>query len=115
MDIVYIRGLSALTTIGVYDYERKRKQELKIDLRMAFDILAAGTSDDLSDALDYDAISKLTLRYVEGSEHFLIESVAENLSHLLLKEFPIKQLNIKISKPNAVKGADDVGIEIIRP
>ena len=115
MDIIYISGLTALTTIGVYNHERNIKQELKINLKMAFNNRAAGASDDISDALDYNAISKRTLEYVEASQHFLIEAVAENLSQLLLEEFPIKQLTLTISKPDAVMAAEDIGIKIIRP
>ena len=115
MDIVYIRGVSASTTIGVYDHERDIKQELKIDLEMAFNNRATGASDNVIDALDYDAISKRTLEYVEASQHFLIEAVAENLSQLLLDEFPIEQLTLTISKPGAVSAANEVGIKIVRP
>ena len=115
MDVVYISGLSASTTIGVYDHERDIKQELKIDLEMAFNNRAAGASDDVTNALDYAAISNRTLEYVEASQHFLIEAVAENLSQLLLDEFPIEQLTLTISKPGAVNAADDVGIRIVRP
>ena len=115
MDIVYIKGVSASTTIGVYDHERDIKQDLKIDLEMAFNNQAAGASDDVTNALDYDAISNRTLDYVESNQHFLIESVAENLSQLLLDEFPIEQLTLTISKPAAVSAANDVGIKIVRP
>ena len=115
MDIVYIKGVSASTTIGVYDHERDIKQDLKIDLEMAFNNQAAGASDDVTNALDYDAISNRTLEYVESNQHFLIESVAENLSQLLLDEFPIEQLTLTISKPAAVSAANDVGIKIVRP
>ena len=115
MDIVFINGLTALTTIGVYDYERNIKQELKIDLEMAFNNRVASTSDDINDALDYDAISNFTLEYLEASQHFLIETVAENLSQLLLEKFPIKELKMTIRKPGAVKAAEDIGIQIVRP
>ena len=115
MDTVYIKGLNAITTIGVYEHERNIKQALKIDLEMDFDNRIAGGSDDVSDALDYDAISKVTLSYVEASEHFLIEAVAENISRILLSKFAIKKLTVTISKPGAVSAAEDVGIRIVRP
>ena len=67
MDTVFIKGLNAITTIGVYEHERNINQALKIDLEMDFDNRIAGGSDDVSDALDYDAISKETLSYVEAS------------------------------------------------
>ena len=115
MDIVFINGLTALTTIGVYEHERNIKQELKIDLEIAFNNRAASASDDIADTLDYDAISKVILKYLEAGQHFLIETVAENLSQLLLEKFPIKELKMTIRKPGAVEAAEDIGIQIVRP
>ena len=115
MNILFIKELSVYATIGVYGHEREIKQELKIDMEIDFNIHAAGATDDIADAIDYEAISNRTLEYVGGSKHFLIEAVAENLSQLLLNEFPIEQLTLTISKPGAVKNALGVGIKITRP
>ncbi|MBT4161966.1 MAG: dihydroneopterin aldolase [Gammaproteobacteria bacterium] len=114
MDTVYIHGLSVFTTIGVYDSERDIRQELNIDLNMSFNNSAAGKSDSVTDALDYDAVSKRTIEFVENSSYFLIEAVAENLAQLLLSEFPIERLQLKIGKPGALESADDVGVIIER-
>lgn len=114
MDLVYIKGLGASTTIGVYDHERDIKQELRIDIEMGCDIRSAGASDDVNQALDYDAVSKRTIEYVEASSFFLIEAVAEGLTTCLLDEFPIATLKLTISKPGAVERAKDVGLTIER-
>ena len=115
MDTVFIQGLKATTTIGVYEHERKIKQTIIIDLKMSFDNRPPGLSDNLGDALDYEAISQRTISYVESSKHYLIESMAENLSHLLLEEFSIDKLILTISKPGAVSTADNIGVRIVRP
>jgi len=115
MDTVYIKGLTTNTVIGVYDHERDIRQPLIIDLEMTCDTRAAGRSDEVTDALDYDAVSKRTIEFVENSNYFLIEAVAENLATLLLREFPIQAISMRISKPGAVEKADDVGIIIERP
>ena len=112
---MHIKDLSAYTTIGVYEHERGIKQELKINIEIGFNNHTAALTDDLNDALDYEAISKRTLQYVESSQHFLIETVAENLSQLLLKEFSIEKLNLTISKPGSIKGASEVSVKITRP
>ena len=115
MDTVFIQGLKATTTIGVYQHERKIKQTIIIDLKMSFDNRPPGLSDNLGDALDYEAISQRTISYVESSKHYLIESMAENLSRLLLEEFSIDKLILTISKPGAVSTADNIGVRIVRP
>ena len=115
MDVLFIKNLSAFATIGVHDYERNIKQEVKINMEISFNNKIASATDDITDALDYEAISKRALQYVEGSQHFLIETVAESLSELLLKEFPIDKLTLAISKPGAIKSASDVGVKVVRP
>ncbi len=114
MDIIFISGLTAATTIGVYDHERDITQDLIIDLELGCDARKAGASDSFEDALDYDAISHRTQAFVEQTSYYLIESVAEQLSQILFDEFPIIQLKIKITKPGAVDIADAVGIMIER-
>ncbi len=114
MDIVFINGLTASTTIGVYDHERTIKQDLIIDLELGCDTRAAGISDSFEDALDYDAISRRTQTFVEQTNYYLIEAVAEQLSQVLFDEFPVMQLKLKISKPDAVEIADAVGVIIER-
>lgn len=114
MDTVYIKGIRANTTIGVYDHERDIVQPLIIDLDMTCDTSKAGVSDDFTEALDYDAISRRTREFVEDSHYYLIEAVAENLAELLLEEFAMTSVRIRISKPQAVDIADDVGIVIER-
>ena len=114
MDTVYITGIRTNTVIGVYEHERDIQQSLVIDLEMDCDTRKAGASDDFRDAIDYDAVSRRTKAFVESSDYFLIEAVAENLASILLNEFEIQTVRIRVSKPDAVDIADDVGIRIER-
>jgi dihydroneopterin aldolase len=114
MDIVYITQLEVETVIGVYDWERKIRQKITIDLELSTDIRQAGQTDDLQHALDYKAISKRIIAFVEGSEFMLVEALAENIAMLLIKEFPIPRLKLKVGKPGALSQAQDVGIIIER-
>ncbi len=114
MDIVYIRELAIKTTIGVYDWERDIKQQLNIDLDLGCDTSKAGQSDEIEDALDYKAISDRTIEFAEASQYQLVEALAENLARVILDEFSLPWLRIKVSKPGAVSGAKDVGVIIER-
>ncbi|GAA6153826.1 dihydroneopterin aldolase [Pseudoteredinibacter isoporae] len=114
MDIVFIEGLCVDATIGVFDWERKIKQRLRIDLEMAWDIRQAASTDDLQYALDYKAVSDRISEHVAGTEYELLESLAEELSELLLNDFSISWLRMKLSKPGAVPTASNVGLLIER-
>jgi len=112
MNIVYIKGLQAQSVIGVYAWEREIRQTLVLDLEMASDTARAAASDQIADALDYATISSQVISLVEGSEYQLIESLAEEVAGMVLKDFGVSWLRLRLSKPGAVAEAEDVGVII---
>ena len=114
MDLVYIKGLKTDAVIGVYEWEREIRQTLVLDLELASDNRAAAATDGIAQAVDYDAISKRILAYVQASEFELIETLAERVAEIVLAEFNIPWLCLKVGKPGAVAEADDVGVIIER-
>ena len=113
-DIVFISGLAIDATIGVYDWERTIKQRLLLDLDMCFDIRAAASSDDLKYALDYSAVSQRIILLVEASSYQLLEALAEEIAKIVMDEFAVSGLRLKINKPGAVPEALSVGLLIVR-
>lgn len=114
MDIVYIKELEIQTVIGIYDWEREIRQTVSIDLDMATDIRPAAASEDISKTLDYKAVSKRLIVFVEAAEFLLIETMAEEIAAIVLSEFPVSWLRLRLGKPGAVTGARDVGVIIER-
>lgn len=114
MDITYIRGLKIETIIGIYDWEREIKQTVSLDLDMGCDIKKASETEDLQYTLDYEAISNCLIEFVEGSAFQLIETMAELGAALVMERFNIPWIRFKVSKPGAVKAAEDVGVVIER-
>lgn len=113
-DLVFIEDLRIQTVIGVYDWEREITQTVSLDLQMAFDIRLAGKSDSITDTLDYKAVSKRLIQVVEGGEFQLVEALAEHCAEIVLAEFPVEWLRLKLSKPGAVRGSSAVGVIIER-
>ncbi|QXP85446.1 dihydroneopterin aldolase [Methylococcus sp. Mc7] len=114
MDIIFLRGLQIETIIGIYDWEREIRQTVVFDLEMATDIRRAAETDDISHALDYKAVSKRLIEFVESSRFFLVETLAEKVAAILLNEFPIPWVRITLNKRGAIRGASDVGVLIER-
>jgi len=114
MDRVFIEDLRIQTVIGIFDWEREITQTISIDLQMAFDISRAAESDDISDTLDYKAVSKRLIQFVESSEFQLVEALAGHCARIVLEEFPVSWLRLKLSKPGAVRGSSAVGVIIER-
>jgi dihydroneopterin aldolase len=114
MDIVFIEQLTAITTIGVYDWEQTIKQRLVIDVEMGWDNRRPAKSDNVADCLSYADVSDAILDKVENGRFALVERVAEELAELLMSRFAIPWLRIKVSKPGAVAAAARVGVIIER-
>ncbi|MDE0763755.1 MAG: dihydroneopterin aldolase [Cellvibrionales bacterium] len=114
MDIVYIRDLRIETIIGIYDWEREVKQEVSFDLDMAADIRRAAQTDDIQYALNYKSIAKRIISFIQASEFLLVERMAEEVANIVLVEFAVPWLRLRVSKPGALRGSQDVGIIIER-
>jgi 7,8-dihydroneopterin aldolase/epimerase/oxygenase len=114
MDIVYIRDLRIDTIIGIYDWERQVKQTVSLDVEMATDIRQAAATDDIQFALNYKAVAKRLIAYVENRNALLVETLAEEITQLIRDEFKVPWLRLRVSKPGAVRGARDVGLVIER-
>ncbi len=114
MDHVFIEQLEVHALIGIYDWERRIRQPLLFDIEMAFDNRIPAASDDIADTLDYKAVSKRVIAYVEASGFGLVETLAERVAALILDEFNVQRVKLKLSKPGAVRGARAVGVAIER-
>lgn len=113
-DLVFVYGLRVEALIGVHAWERELRQVLLVDLDLAADVRAAAARDALSDTLDYQALTERVSGFVSVSSYQLLESLAEALASLLIEEFAISWLRLRITKPGAVPGADAVGVLIER-
>ena len=114
MDRVFIENLTIETVIGIFDWERDIRQTVSLDLEMDFDIRQAAATDAIADTLDYKAVAKRLIRFVERSEFQLVETLAEKCAAIVLAEFPVERLKLKLSKPGAVRGSSAVGVIIER-
>ena len=114
MDIIFLHDLTIETIIGIYDWERKEKQSIILDLDMGADIRRAAASDAIEDTLNYKAVAKRLIDFVGNSEYQLVETLAEKVAEIVLTEFDVKWLRLRVNKKGAVRYAGDVGIIIER-
>ena len=113
-DILSIEGLKVETTIGVYKWEREVKQSVIIDLVLEIKNTNSTFQDSIESAVDYTAVSDVVSNLVQSSSYLLIESLAEAIAKQILKEFAIRKVRLKLSKPSAIQSASNVSIHIER-
>ncbi len=113
-DTVFLRDLRIPTVIGIYDWERQIRQDLFIDLEMAWDISKAAEYDDITHTLNYKAVSKRIIDFVSTSEFQLVETLAERITEMVREEFGVPWVRLRLNKKGALRGATDVGVIIER-
>ena len=114
MDIIYLNDLRIDTVIGIFDWERRIRQTVVFDLEMGADIRKAAASDDIEDTLNYKAVAKRLIQFVGESEYRLVETLAEKVAEIILTEFDVPWVRVRLNKQGAVRGARDVGVIIER-
>ena len=113
-DLIYIKDLRLQTIIGIFGWEREVRQEVSIDLEMTFDCKRAAKTDAIEDTIDYKKITKGIIKFVEESKFQLQETLAESIADLVKNEYKIDSLKLRVSKPGALRHAEDVGVIIHR-
>jgi dihydroneopterin aldolase len=114
MDKIIISNLLTAGIIGVDHPERDQPQSILINLTLYLDTHKAGKSDNILDTVNYAFVSRTIKDEVSISHFFTVEALAEHLADYILSAFSVKFVKLKVEKPNAVKSAQSVGVEIVR-
>ena len=114
MDRIIIRDLKVRCIIGINDEERREKQDVIINISMEADLSKAGRSDRTEDTVDYRAVKKTIVNMVEASHYFLIEALAQAIADICLQNQAVNEVTVSVDKPNALRFAQSVAVEIIR-
>jgi dihydroneopterin aldolase len=113
-DRILLQGLTAECIIGFIDWERRVPQTVVIDLELPCDCAHAAVTDSVADTVDYKVVAKRVLAWVAISECYLIETLAHRLAMMLLQEFPLAWIRIRVGKPGAIRHSKDVAVSIER-
>lgn len=114
MDIVYVSNLRVKALIGIYEWERRIRQHVRIDLEMGWDNRIPAASDDIKDTLNYKEAATKVSNLVEQSNFQLVETLAEAIAMTLLKDMQLPWVKVTLGKPSAVPHSDEVGVQIER-
>ncbi len=114
MDQIFLTGLTSDCIIGIWDWERRVKQKVVVDIEMATDIRKAAASDSIEDTLDYKRVAKRLLQFIGESEFQLVETLTERIARVVVTEFDVAWVRVRLNKQGAIRGSRDVGILIER-
>ena len=114
MDVIFLNELKIDTVIGIWEWERKIRQTVVIDLEMSADIRKAAATDSVDDTLNYKLVAKRVHQFVTDSSFQLVETLAERIAGIIRDEFSVAWVRVSVNKPGAIRGSRDVGVRIER-
>jgi len=114
MNAIFIHDLRVETRIGIYEWERRLAQIVRIDVELALprdDVFRTG---DFADALDYAAVVKRLQAFAADHPHQLMERYAQAIADLLMGEFRSPWVKVRVAKLAPLAGVKELGIVIER-
>ena len=109
---VVIKDLILDISVGIHDFEKKKKQKVKFNIIVLTDPLLKPNNNDLSSIVNYEEIINEIENLVNKSHHELLEELAENIFEILFKNKIIKKVSLKLEKLEIIKNTNSVGIEV---
>jgi FolB domain-containing protein len=114
MDQIIIKDLLLRGIIGINEDERVNKQDILINIVMFADTRTAAASDSIEDAVNYRTITKRIIRHVEDASDFLVEKLVGDIARIIVTEYEVERVRVRVEKPGALRFAKSVGVEIER-
>jgi FolB domain-containing protein len=114
MDKVIIKDLLVRGIIGINDWERKRAQDILINVLLFTDTRRAAETDHIADCVNYSTMSKRLQAHAETAERLTVEALANDLANICLDDQAVQKVILRVEKPGAVRFAKSVGVEIER-
>lgn len=114
LDRIEIRDLLLRGIVGVNESERRKRQDILLNLTLLTDTRAAAASDDIADTVNYRTVTKSIIEMVESSSFFTVEKMASEVARLILTGHQVQEVTVAVEKPGALRFARSVGVTITR-
>ena len=101
LDELRVTGVECYGYHGVFEHEKREGQPFVVDLTLGLDTRAAAASDDLRDTVDYGSLVAAVKAAVEADPVDLIETLAQRLSDVCLRDVRVEWARITVHKPDA--------------
>ena len=111
---VLISDLTLLMSIGIHDFEKIKKQEVKFNIIIDINPLLIPIEKKLNSIVNYETVVKDVTKLTKNKHYELLESLAEDIFFILFKNTNIKKIKLKIEKTQIIKNTSSVGVEITK-
>ena len=111
---VFIKDFIIQEIIGIHEHEKIKKQKIKFNIVVDVNQNTIPDEKDLKSIIDYEKITNKLEKLVKRKKYNFLESLAEDSFKEIFKDKRIVSAKIKIEKPDAIKNADSVGVEVFK-
>jgi dihydroneopterin aldolase len=114
MNAIFIHDLRVETRIGIYDWEQRLAQPIRLDIELGLPSDKVFSSGDFTDALDYAAVVKRIQAFAADHPHKLLERFAQAIADVLMGDFGAPWVKVRVAKLAPIAGVKELGIAIER-
>ena len=111
---ILISDLVLLISIGIHDFEKTKKQEVKFNINIDINSSLVPNENNLNSIVNYETIVKTITKLAKNKHYELLETLAEDIFDQLFKNINIQKIKLKIEKTQIIKNTSAVGIEITK-
>ena len=112
-DTLCLHDLQIRCRLGVYEWERRTRQTVQVDLELPIDAARAAANDDVRDAVDYAALVDRIRAVAAGRPFNLLETLAEAVASAALEVCGSARVRVRVKK-RALAGLGYAAVDIER-
>ena len=109
---VFVKDFIIQEIIGIHEHEKTRKQKIKFNIVIDVNQNTLPDEKDIKSIIDYEKVTNKLENLVKSKKYNFLESLAEDSFKEIFEDKRINSVKIKIEKPDAIKNADSVGVEV---
>ena len=111
---VFIKDFIIQEIIGIHEHEKIKKQKIKFNIVIDVDQNTVPDEKDIKSIVDYEKITNKLENLAKSKKYNFLESLAEDSFNEIFEDKRISAVTIKIEKPDAIKNAESVGVEVFK-
>ena len=111
---VFIKDFIIQEIIGIHDHEKIKTQKIKFNIVLDVNQNTVPNEKDIKSIVDYEKITNKLENLAKNKKYNFLESLAEDSFKEIFEDKRISSVKIKIEKPDAIKNADSVGVEVFK-
>ena len=111
---VFIKDFIIQEIIGIHEHEKLKKQKIKFNIVIDVDQSTVPNEEEIKSIVDYEKITNKLENLVKSKKYNFLESLAEDSFVEIFEDKRINAVTIKVEKPDAIKSAKSVGVEVFK-